>query len=134
MPKVVSSPAACRIGVSLKRRSCGRDRPWPRHLASDLIVVDYSSETSTPDAIKSPRMRQATGRGDENLAVLVDFDIDALVLGDLARKSWHVDLQDLPVLPLIEEIGEHAEPDHGRTEQEGEHRTEAFHGLSPLLR
>src|SRR5262245_39507823 len=43
-----------------------RDRPWPRHLASDRIVIDYSSETSTLDAIKSPGCGQATGRGDEN--------------------------------------------------------------------
>src|SRR5262245_47128405 len=76
-------------------------------------------------------MRQETTR---RLAVLVDLDVDALVLGDLARESRHVDLQHLPMLPLVKDIAEHPEPDHGRPEQEGEHRIEAFHGISPLLR
>ncbi len=44
-----------------------------------------------------------------SLAVLADLDIDALVLGDLAGEARHVDLQHLPVLPLVKHVAEHTE-------------------------
>ena len=78
---------------------------------------------------KAPQVSKTEARiqrGDRAaLAVLADLDIDALVLGNLAREPRHVDPQHLSVLLLLKHIGEHAQTDHHHSEQKGEHRTYA---------